>query len=101
MGDANDGCEVAGQVGARLDLVQVAGLNERREHDPILRAGVVTVEEPMYSLQSYRTDGLHGRVALHLDAVRVADTTRAFRNERLVLHSATFVCASSCLTRAR
>jgi len=40
----DDGCEDAGQVAVRLDLVQFAGLNQRREHGPVLGTGVVARE---------------------------------------------------------
>ena len=40
----DDGSEDTGQVAVRLDLVQFAGLDQRREHDPVLGAGVVGVE---------------------------------------------------------
>ena len=34
----DDSCEDAGQVAVRLDLVQFAGLDQRREHGPVLSA---------------------------------------------------------------
>ncbi len=41
----DDSCEDAGQIGVWLDAVQFAGFNERREHGPVLRPGVVACEE--------------------------------------------------------
>jgi len=35
----DDGCDDTGQVAMRLDFVQLAGLDERREHGPVLRTG--------------------------------------------------------------
>ncbi len=46
----DDGCKDAGQVAMRFDLVQFAGLDERREHGPVLCASVVTREERVLSL---------------------------------------------------
>lgn len=77
----DDGCEDAGQVAVRLDLVQLTGLNERREHGPILCASIVTSEERVLSLQGNRPDraflplpgsrnvvSIRGGIVVHLDA---------------------------------
>ncbi len=47
----DDGCEDTGQVAVRLDFVEFAGLDERREHGPVLGACVVAREERVLSLQ--------------------------------------------------
>ena len=46
----DDGCEDAGQVAVRRDLVQFTGLDERREHCPVQGLSVVTSEERVLSL---------------------------------------------------
>jgi hypothetical protein len=40
----NDGCEDASQVVVRFDLVQFSGLDQRREHSPVLCTSVVAHE---------------------------------------------------------
>lgn len=47
----DDGREDAGYVAVWLDLVQFAGLDERRDHDPVLRTSVVAREECVFALQ--------------------------------------------------
>jgi len=47
----DDGCEDTGPVAVRFDLVQLAGLDERREHGPFLCAGVMNGKERVLSLQ--------------------------------------------------
>ena len=64
----DDGCEDAGQVAVSFDFVELAGLNERREHCPVLGTCIVTGEERVLSLQGNRTDCALNGVAVHLDA---------------------------------
>ena len=47
----DDGCEDAGQVAMWFDKVQFAGLDERREHGPVLRSGIVASKECVLTLQ--------------------------------------------------
>ncbi len=64
----DDGCEDAGQVAVRFDMVQFAGLNKRCEHRPVLGPGVVTGKECVLSLQGDGADRAFHGVAVHLDA---------------------------------
>jgi hypothetical protein len=64
----DDGCEDAGQVAVRFDLVQFAGLDQRREHGPVLRSSIVTGEECVLSLQGDGADGAFNGIVVHLDA---------------------------------
>ena len=64
----DDGCEDAGQVAVRFDLVQLAGLDQRREHGPVLCASVVAREERVLSLQGDGADCAFDGVAVHFDA---------------------------------
>ena len=58
----------AGQISVRLDVVEFAGLYERREHCPVLCACIVAREERVFSIQGDRADGAFDGVAVHLDA---------------------------------
>ena len=40
----------------RLDLVEFAGLDERREHDPVLCTGIMACKERILSLQGDGAD---------------------------------------------
>ena len=64
----DDGSEDAGQITVRLDLVQFTGLDERREHCPVLGPGVVTGKERVFSLEGDWADGAFDGIAVHLDA---------------------------------
>lgn len=46
----DDGCEDTGYVAVRLDFVQLTGLDERREHCPVLGACIVAREERVFAL---------------------------------------------------
>ena len=46
----DNGCEDTGYVAVRLDFVELAGLDERREHGPVLGACIVTCEEHVFAL---------------------------------------------------
>ena len=48
--------EHVGQIGLRVDTVELAGLNERSNTGPVLRALVVTGEEGIFSVEHNRTD---------------------------------------------
>jgi hypothetical protein len=52
----DDGCEGTGQVAVRLDLVQFAGLDKRREHGPVLGTGVLTGKARVLCVQRDRAD---------------------------------------------
>ena len=52
----------------RLDAIQFACLNERREHGPVLGTCVVTGKERVLSLQGDGADCALDGVAIHLDA---------------------------------
>ena len=50
-----NGCEHAGQIGMRLDVVQLTGLNDGREHRPVLCASIMTREERVFAVQRLRS----------------------------------------------
>lgn len=74
----DDGCEDTGQVSMRLDLVEFAGLDKRREHGPVLCSGVVTGKECVLSLQGDWADGALDGVAVHFDATVGQEQDQAF-----------------------
>ena len=64
----DDGCEDAGQVAVRFDLVQFAGLDQRREHGSVLCASVVAREECVFTLQRDGPDHAFHGITVHFDA---------------------------------
>jgi hypothetical protein len=64
----DDSCDDTGQVAMRLDFVQLTGLDERREHGPVLGTCIVAREERVFSLQRDWADRAFDGVAVHLDA---------------------------------
>jgi hypothetical protein len=46
----DDGSEDAGEIAVRFDVVQFAGLDERRDHSPVLRTGIMTGKERVFAL---------------------------------------------------
>lgn len=64
----DDGCDDTGQVAMRLDFVQLTGLDERREHGPVLGTCIVAREERVFALQRDWADRAFDGVAVHLDA---------------------------------
>jgi hypothetical protein len=52
----------------RIDLVQFAGLDQRRVHGPVLGARIVAREERVLSLQGNRSDRAFHGIAVHFDA---------------------------------
>jgi hypothetical protein len=65
-----DDCrEDAGQAAVRFDLVQFAGLDQRREHGLVLCASVVAREECVFTLQRYGPDRTFHGITVHFDAV--------------------------------
>jgi hypothetical protein len=55
----DDGCERLNQVAVWFDFVQLAGLDERREHGLVLCISVATCEERVFALWG---DGAMGRI---------------------------------------
>ena len=64
----DDGCEGTGYVAVGLDFVEFAGLDERREHCPVLGASVVACKERVFALQRNGADCALNGITVHLDA---------------------------------
>ena len=59
------------EVSERLDVIELAGLDEAGDAGPGLRAFVVSCEQMILSAKSQRTDAILNGVAVHLNtAVR-------------------------------
>jgi len=66
-----DRLKLCPEVAERLDVIELAGLDEAGDAGPGLRAFVVSCEQMILSAKSQRTDPVLNRVAVHLDtAVR-------------------------------
>src|SRR6056297_1292481 len=65
---ARDGPERSGQPSMGIDDVELAGLDERRDHRPVLRPGVMAGEERVLSVERNRADGAFDGVAVEFDA---------------------------------
>lgn len=60
----DDDSEDAGQVAMRLGFVQLTGLDEGREHGPVLGDCVMAREERVFALQGDGADcALHGALS--------------------------------------
>jgi hypothetical protein len=64
----DDGRENSGQVAVRFDIVEFAGLDERREHGPVLGASAVAREERVLTLQGDGADRAFDGITVHLGA---------------------------------
>jgi hypothetical protein len=64
----DDGCEDTGQVAVRFDFVQFAGLDQRREHGPVLCASVVDREGCVFTLQRDGPDRAFHGITVRFDA---------------------------------
>ena len=61
----DNGCEDTSYVAVRLDFVELAGLDERREHGPVLSACIMAREERVFALQRDGADcALNAAIAL-------------------------------------
>ena len=68
-----DRLEDGGHVGERVDPVQLAGLNERGDPRPAMRALVVASEEGVLPLQAEGADRVFDGVAVDLDTAVIEE----------------------------
>lgn len=61
------------EIGVGLDVVKLAGFNQRTQHGPSMAAAVAAREEMIFSSQSNRTDRALNRVRVQLDAAVVQE----------------------------
>jgi hypothetical protein len=64
----DDRLECFGDVGGRVDVVELAGGDDRREQGPVFRADFMTGEERIFSGQADWPDGVLDRVRVKLEA---------------------------------
>jgi len=64
----DDRLECFGDVGGRVDVVELAGGDDRREQGPVFRADFMTGEERIFSGQADWADGVLDRVRVKLEA---------------------------------
>jgi hypothetical protein len=61
-------CQQIGEVGLRINAVQLTGLNQGRQAGPVLSTFVTAREQAVLSRQSHRTHGAFHTVRVELDA---------------------------------
>lgn len=64
----DDGVERAGQIGERIDRIELAGLEERRDGYPVLFSRIVSGKESILTIEGDRPDSSLDRVVVDLDA---------------------------------
>ena len=64
----DDRLECFGDVGGRVDVVELAGGDDRGEQGPVFRADFMTGEERIFSGQADWPDGVLDRVRVKLEA---------------------------------
>lgn len=63
----NDGGERVRHPGVGIDGVEFAGFDQRRQHRPVLRPGVVACEEGVLSVERDGADGSFDGIVIDLD----------------------------------
>ncbi len=66
----DDRLECFGDVGGRVDVVELAGGDDRREQRPVFRADFMTGEERIFSGQADWPDGVLDRVRVAFQSLR-------------------------------
>ena len=69
----DDAVDDVGEVGLRIDAVELAGLDQRRDRCPVLAAAVGTGEERILAGERQRADGPFDDVGVDLDRKRGGD----------------------------
>ncbi|KQV36332.1 hypothetical protein ASC96_28050 [Rhizobium sp. Root1204] len=64
----DNGSKRRGQIGQRIDGIELAGLNERGDGRPVLSPSVVPGKERILAIEGYRPDGPLDAVVVDLDA---------------------------------
>ena len=64
----DDRLERFGDVGSRVDVVELAGGNDRREQGPVFCPDFMTSEERIFPGQANWPDGVLDRVGVELEA---------------------------------
>ena len=78
----DDAGDDVGEVGLRVDAVQLAGLDERGEDRPVLGAAVGAGEESVLAVEGEGPDGALDGVGVDLDAAVVEEAVRPSQRDR-------------------
>ena len=70
---ASNGCQDTGQIAMEFNPVEFAGLDQRRDDGPVLRAGIVTCEGRGFAIEGDGTDGALDGVGIQFDAAVVEE----------------------------
>ena len=73
----DDAGDDVGEVGLRIDAVELAGLDQRGDDGPVLAAAVGAGEEGILAVQRERPDGAFDDVVVDLDAAVVEEAGEA------------------------
>ena len=69
--------EHVGEIGLRIDAVQFAGLDERRDASPVLRSLVMTCEECIFAIEHNGPDAPLDNIGVELDTAVFEETGEA------------------------
>ena len=73
----DDAGDDVGEIAVRLDADQLAGLDERGDHGPMLGTAVGAGEQGILAVEGQRTDGALDDVVVDLDAAVVEEQAKA------------------------
>ena len=73
----DDACEHVGEIGLRIDAVQLAGLDQRGDHGPVLAAAIGAREESVLAIEGDRADRTLDGVGVDLDPAVVEEAREA------------------------
>ena len=80
----DDAREDVGQIRERVDVVQLAILNQGRDGHPVLGASVGTREQRVLPVERNRADGSLGSVVVELDAAVIDGARQPFPAQQCV-----------------
>src|SRR5271167_3700436 len=73
----DDAGEHVGEIGLRIDAAQLAGLDQRGDHRPVLPASVGAGEERVFTIEGDRADRTLDGIRVDLDPAVVEETREA------------------------
>ena len=74
---ADDAVDDVGEVGLGIDVVELAGLDQRGDRRPVLAAAVGAGKERVLAVEGERPDGALDDVGVDLDAAIVEEAAKA------------------------
>lgn len=94
---AGDGGQRSGEPCVGIDGVKFAGLDERGDHRPVLRACVVTCEESVLAVECDGADGAFDGVAVDFDAAILEETGQSMSAPSAISSRRRPIRSSACL----